>query len=171
MGSGKGKRYSGTTGAKAGTGPHARTMHSKVNNWAKDKASELEKKSKRQRDKFNTAAVVYDESTQKYYYGMNRGIQLDNANKNPILFGDDHTKGILPEKSLNNYSVGNCAEVHAINKALNDGAKLKDLHITTIHTESKSMGNPKEACENCTYAFKKKIKHNNTGWHKKEKHK
>lgn len=167
MGSGEGGRYSGTTGAKAGKGPYARAMHSHVSNWASVKANELEEKSKRQRDKFTTASVVYDESTGKYYYGMNRGIQLDNAEKNPILFGDNEHKGLLPQKSLNQYSVGNCAEVHAINKALNAGAKLENLHVTTIHTTKASMGDAKRACENCTYAFKGKIKHNNTGWYKK----
>ena len=100
---------------------------------------------------------------------MNRGIQLDKATKNPILFGDGTNKGILPEKSLNQYSVGNCAEVHAVNKALNAGAQLKDLHISTIHTTKTSMGEPKVACENCTYAFKGKVKHNNTDWYRKRR--
>ncbi|WP_022769237.1 MULTISPECIES: YwqJ-related putative deaminase [unclassified Butyrivibrio] len=168
MGSGEGGRYSGTSGAKAGRGPFARVMHSRVSSWANKKASFLDGVSKRQRDKFTTATVVYDESTGKYYYGMNRGIQIDNDKKNPILFGDGNRKGILPEKSLNQYSVGNCAEVHAVNKALNAGANLKDLHITTIHTTKSSMGDPKRACENCTYTFKGKVKHNNTGWYKKE---
>ena len=86
--------------------------------------------------------------------------------KTPILFGDSSQEGILPKKSLNQYEVGNCAEVHAINQSLNAGAKLENLHITTIHTTKGSMGKAKEACENCTFAFKGKVKHNNTGWKK-----
>ena len=167
MGSGDGGRYSGTSGSRGGSGPYARVMHSRVYTWAERKAASLEETSKRQRDKFTTASVVYDESTGKYYYGMNRGIKIDDAPKNPILFGNDTQKGILPDKSLNNYSVGNCAEVHAINKALNDGAKLSNLHITTIHTTKNRMGDGKRACENCTYSFKRRISHNNTGWFKK----
>lgn len=171
MGTNAGGNYSGTSGgSNAGSGPHAKAMYSHLKNWATTKATELEKQSKRQRDKFTTATVVYDESTGKYYYGINKGIKKSGEPKNPILFGDDSHKGILPAKSMNQYEVGNCAEVHAINHALNNGAKLKNLHISTIHTTVGSMGKSKEACENCTYAFKGKIKHNNTGWHKGGKH-
>ncbi|MBR4529311.1 MAG: hypothetical protein IKO80_03420 [Lachnospiraceae bacterium] len=166
MGTGAGGKYSGTSGARAGRGPYARAMHAKLLSWAGRKAYDLEKVSNRQREKFNTASVVYDESTGKYYYGMNRGIKLEHEEKNPILFGDSTRKGILPQKSLNNYEVGNCAEVHAINRALNDNASLGNLHITTIHTTNSSMGEAKTACENCTHAFKGRIKHNNTGWKK-----
>ena len=166
MGTSGGGRYTSTSGAEAGHGPYARAMHSRLTSWAQRKANELERVSNRQRDKFTTATVVYDESTGKYYYGMNRGIKLGNESKNPILFGDSTHKGILPQKSLNNYEVGNCAEVHAINRALNAGASLKNLHITTVHTTQSSMGKAKTACENCSHAFKGRVRHNNTGWKK-----
>ena len=134
--------------------------------WANKLADELSKISKRKRDKFNTASVAYDESTGKYYYGRNKGIEINNTPKNSILFGDSNHSGVLPQQSFNNYTIGNCSEVDAINNALNDGAALKNLHLTTIHTTSGSLGKPKPACENCTFSFKGKVKRNYTGWHK-----
>lgn len=124
----------------------------------------MEGVSKRQRDKFNTATVVYDESTGKYYNGRNHGIEIDHDKKNTLLFGDKSHPGLLPKESLNNLTVGNCAEIHAVNKALNDGASLSDLTMYTIHTTKNSFGKAKEACKNCTYALKGNIKTNYTGW-------
>ena len=68
-------------------------------------------------------------TTGKYYNGRNHGIEIDHSKKNPILFGDTNHKGLLPEKSLNRLPLGNCAEIHAVNKALNDGAKLKNQSL------------------------------------------
>ena len=140
-----------------------------VTHWAKEEADNLSNISKRQRDKFNTAAVVYDENTGKDYNGRNHGIEIDKDPKNPILFGDETRTGLLPEKSLNAYAIGNCAEIHAINKALNDGAELGNLKIYTIHTLKSNFGKPKPACENCTYALKNKIKENYSGWFEGDK--
>lgn len=116
--------------------------------------------------KLNTVSVVYDEENDKYYYGMNRGIELHHSPKNAILFGDDKHQGILPTTSFNNYPVGDCAEVDAINNALNAGAKLQHLHLTTLDVKRKNITSHnivgKCACENCTYAFKGKVKTNNT---------
>jgi len=158
----KGSNVTNHSGVGKGSSGH---MKSSVTSWAKEQADALSKTSKRQREKFNTASVVYDEKTGKYYYGRNNGIEKDGSKKNPKLFGDSNHKGILPTKSLNQYEVGNCAEVDAINKALNAGAKLENLHITTIHTTKNNFGTNKHACQNCTHAFKGKVKKNNTGWH------
>ena len=141
----------------------------KVVDWAQKLAKELEAKSKNTRRDFNTATIAYDESTGKYYYGRNKGIFLDNPPRNPKLFGDESHPGILPKEALNRLILGNCAEVDAINKALNDGAELKNLHMTTIRTYTRRMGESKEACANCTAAFKGRIKRNYTGWHTEEK--
>lgn len=163
MSKGYSGHFHGTKGAKR-HGGSAKQLHSHVNTWAEKTANRLEGISKRQRDKFNTAAVIYDESTGKYYNGRNHGIEIDHDKKNPILFGDSSHEGILPKKSLNHLSVGNCAEIHAVNKALNDGAKLSNLKMYTIHTTKSSFGKAKESCENCTFALKGKIKENYTGW-------
>ena len=48
--------------------------------------------------------------------------------------------------------------------ALNDGAKLSNLHIYTTGTTKKNFGVEISACENCTFAFKGKVKSNNSGW-------
>lgn len=136
--------------------------------WAQEKVKELANISNRQREKFNTASVAYDESTGKYYYGRNNGIEKNGTDKNPVLFGDNTHDGILPKHSLNDYKVGNCAEVDAINNALNAGAKLENLHLTTIHTTSGSIGKKKAACKNCTYSFKSRVKRNYTGWYEED---
>ena len=116
----------------------------------------------------NTITIVYDDLNDKYYYGMNKGIELHNSPKNAILFGDETHDGILPKTSLNRFPLGNCAEVDAINNALNDGAKLENLHITTLNVCRRNIRMHKiigkKACENCTATFKGRIKENNTGW-------
>ncbi len=140
-------------------------MHLSVKAWAIQKSKELTGKAKKN---FNTACVAYDQEKHKLYYGRNAGYRENGYIRNPILFGDSSNNGILPKHSLNKYPVGNCAEVDAINRALNDGAKLENLHITTIHTTKKHFGKYKESCENCTYAFRDKIFINYSGWKRGE---
>ena len=135
--------------------------HKYVNEWADKKRTELKGKAKKS---FNTACVAFDEITGKYYCGYNGGYHENGYIKNPILYGDSTHVGILPKKSLNKYPVGNCAEVDAINKALNDGANIGNLHIITIHATKKQFGNYKESCENCCFAFKNRVKANYSGW-------
>lgn len=169
MGSGTSGLYSGTYGSGAPkalpTVSSAKSskaaMQNTVKSWAQNEAERLAQESKRKRDKFNTASIVFDEESEQYFYGRNNGIELSNVEKNPVLFGEN---GILPKKSLNDYPFGNCAEVDAINSALNAGAKLEHLTLMTIHASKKGFGELKKACKNCTYAFKGKIKHNHSGW-------
>lgn len=108
---------------------------------------------------FNTGSVVYDARTGEYYYGMNKGIKLSGDGINETL------SNILPKESLNRYQVGNCAEVDAVNQALNNKANLNDLYIYTIDATTDKLriptdtfGIPKPACENCTYTFKGKVR-------------
>lgn len=60
----------------------------------------------------------------------------------------------MPEKSLNKHQLGNCAEVDAINQALNSGANINDLYMYTISTTT-NMSKP--MCENCVYTFADKV--------------
>lgn len=122
--------------------------------------------SKRKMDNFNTAAVAYDAKTGKYYYGMNKGIQLSGDKKNAVLFGSKDKAGLLPKDSLNEYAVGNCAEVDAVNQALNQKANVNDLYIYTIKTTPHEFGAAKIACENCTFTFKGNVADALTGWYK-----
>ncbi len=111
-------------------------LRNKVIAYAEQEVEKLEKISNGKRNKFNTATVVYDASNVNYYYGRNNGIEIDNENnndeenknttKNVILFGDSEHDGLLPKKSLNKLIIGNCAEIHAVNKALNDSAQLEN---------------------------------------------
>lgn len=144
-------------------------LYDKVIDFAQKKIKELTNISKRQRDRFNTVCVAYDSVTGNFYYGRNKGINIEKTSKNSILFGDKVKDGILPKESLNQYEIGNCAEVDAINQALNDGAKLENISITTIHTTDNKFGELKPACENCTYTFKDKIFENYSGWIEGEK--
>lgn len=163
--------FSGTIGDKSrnqNTSSQRVNNKTRVTSWAQKEADRLSTISNRQREKFNTATVAYDESTGKYYFGRNKGIELNNSPKNTTLFGDKTHEGLLPKNSLNGYKIGNCSEVDALNNALNAGAKLNNLHITTIHTTKSSMGKNKNACQNCTYSFKYKVKRNYTGWFKED---
>ncbi|MNJ69448.1 hypothetical protein D3C77_658010 [compost metagenome] len=94
---------------------------------------------------------------------MNKGVQLSSDNKNPILFGGNGQQGLLPEKSLNKYALGNCAEVDAVNQALNQNAKISDLYFETTPS---AFGKSKEACTNCTFTFKGNVADALTGWYK-----
>lgn len=136
-------------------------MHSSVESWAKRMQGQLKGK---ERKRFNTACIVVDTSTGRVFYGRNHGIEGDGAKKNPLLFGDSTREGILPKKTLNSYPVGNCAEVDAVNAALNAGASLSSLQLMTIHVTKNSFGKLKPACENCTVTFKGRISGNYSGW-------
>lgn len=154
--------FSGTRGSKTHDKSVIKAVSTgKLKSWAKEKMNSLDKEAKK---KFNTACIVYDESTGRCYYGINGGYKEDGYENNPILFGDDTHPGILPKSPLNKFPVGNCAEVDAVNQALNDGASLSNLHLTTIHTTKKKFGEYKPSCANCIYTFKNRIKENYSGW-------
>ena len=118
----------------------------------------------KQKRGFNTACIAVDKETGAVYYGRNGGIASEGQAKNPLLFGNGTDGGILPNPSLNNYSVGNCAEAHAINTALNDGARIENLQLMTVHATRSKFGKQKSACENCTKAFKGRVAGNYSGW-------
>lgn len=165
MGGGIGGLSKNSYGSHQTNAPHsAAVLHGKVNSWAETEASRLQTISNNKRKDFNMACVAYDTETGTYFYGRNKGLQLSGTEKNAILFGDANHEGILPKTSLNGFKIGNCAEVDAVNNALNSGAKLENLFITTIHTHESDFGKLKHACENCTYAFKGKIRVNYAGW-------
>jgi hypothetical protein len=116
---------------------------------------------------FNTATIVYDARTGQYYYGMNKGVKLSGDTLNNTL------SDILPQKSLNRYELGNCAEVDAINQALNNKANLNDLYMYTIdattnkfRVPSNTFGTSKIACENCTSTFLGRVADIISGWNK-----
>lgn len=157
------------SGSVKTTGPAADQIqslsHERVKSWAARKRNELTGKA---RKTFNTACVAYDDETGKCYYGRNGGYLEKDYKKNPVLFGDLTHTGMLPKKSLNKYPVGNCAEVDAINRALNDGASIRHLHITTIHATKSQFGEYKVSCENCKYAFQGKVRANYSGWKKED---
>lgn len=157
--------FSGTKGDKIATGTNPVLQKEKAFEYAEkiyENGTKIEKK------KINTVTVVYDEENDKYYYGMNGGVELHNSPKNAILFGDATHEGILPKSSLNDFPLGNCSEVDALNNALNAGAKLEHLHMTTLDVRRKNIRSHniigKCSCENCTATFKDKVKKNNTDW-------
>lgn len=159
--------FSGTKGSRIAQSVKPSYQRERVTSWAQREADSLANVSKRQRDKFKTACIAVDEETGNLYFGRNGGIDKNNSTHNPLLFGDSTHKGVLPDKSLNNYpSPWNCAESDAINNALNSGAKLENIHIYTIDTTKNNFGKDKPSCANCTAAYKGRIRRNNTGWNK-----
>ncbi len=158
--------YAGTIGSRPCKGSE-RDLQVKVTDWAQVEADKLEKISRKKRRDFNTATVVYDESTGNYYYGRNGGIDIYKEPHNPVLYGDATHPRLLPKTSPYYYGVDNCAEIHAVNRALNSGAKLKNLRLYTIHAISASkfsFGDKKMSCQNCAFTLKGRIKENYTGW-------
>ncbi|MBO4997328.1 MAG: hypothetical protein J6D02_04950 [Lachnospira sp.] len=136
--------------------PTQQQMHDAVIEWARMEKNLAPSKGKI--TGFNTASVVFDARTGEYYYGMNKGIKLSGDDVNKTL------ADILPPNTLNRYEVGNCAEVDAVNQALNNNSNLRDLYIYTINVTtdkykipSPDFGIPKPACENCTYTFRGKV--------------
>ena len=164
MSKGLSNLFSGTRGEKAASAIKPSVQRAAVKEWADKTSAELAAISKRQRDKFKTACVAVNERTGEMYFGKNGGIGRDGAGLHPKL------KSILPDKPLNNYPTPwNCAESDAINRALHAGANLEDIHIYTISTTLRGSGDnkyghDKKSCENCTAAFKGRIRRNNTGW-------
>lgn len=132
--------------------------------WADEVSMSLSSISKRKRDKFKTACVAVDEQTGMMFFGKNGGIGRDGADIHQSL------RAVMPNESLNNYPTPwNCAEADAINQALYAGASLSDIHIYTISTAARGRGDneyghDKRSCENCTFAFRGRIRRNNTGW-------
>jgi cytidine deaminase len=122
--------------------PSEEELSNAIAEWSKMQKSLAP--SKRQASKFNTGTVVYDVETGQYYYGMNRGVQVSGDTLNETL------AKMLPKKSLNQYRLGNCAEVDAVNQALQNNANLHNLYMYTIEVNS---GTPKPMCDNCIYAF------------------
>lgn len=152
--------FRGTKGDRIARKPDPRILKKAVVAWAEEVVRKMPKDvSKRERNSFNTACVVYDEETGKYYFGRNGGIA---KSKTPL----HHTiKELLPEKSLTNVpSPSNCAETDAINQALHDGARLENIHMYVIDTKPGSMGEEKKSCKNCTHAYKGRVSENYSGW-------
>lgn len=151
-------------------GKETEVLHEKLTAWANDYKNQMQKGNRKY---FNTGTVVYDETTNTLYYGRNAGIKYHEPDLNPIIFGDDEHERILRDASdsKEDWTVDNCAEVDAVNTALNDGAQLKNLHMYTIWLEDGVIdgvkhyaGDEKAACENCTYAFWGRIGQNSCGW-------
>ncbi len=98
---------------------------------------------------FNTATILFDKNTGKYYYGANKGIALSGSEIHPTLAKK------LPETTTNAYKLGNCAECHAVNQALHDGSKWGDLQMHTLGVDWKTGATfPKAMCSNCEITFK-----------------
>ncbi|PHM46768.1 RHS family protein [Xenorhabdus miraniensis] len=58
----------------------------------------------------------------------------------------------MPLKSLEPWSVNNCGEIDAVNKALKKGSSLHDLEMATVRTGD---GSAFPKCKNCIYTFKR----------------
>ena len=153
-------QFKGTKGERIAQGLKPENLREHLIKWANEVVSRMpENVSKRQRERFNTACVAFDEETGNMYYGKNGGIDKSCGGIHPDL------KRILPEKSLNDYlTTWNCAETDAINQALKSGANLKNIRIYVVNVRPDKFGTKKKSCENCTFIYKGRIKKNYTGW-------
>jgi cytidine deaminase len=59
----------------------------------------------------------------------------------------DVLKRALPEESLTDWQITNCAEFNAVNNALLNGAKLENLTVATVWTDTGAVAPP---CANCS---------------------
>lgn len=60
-------------------------------------------------------------------------------------------ESIVPSSSLAEWpNVFNCAEMDAVNQALNNGVRLDNLQLYTVYTKS---GDSVAMCGNCFYSF------------------
>ena len=157
-------QFVGTKGDRIEKGMDPKNLKKQVVAWAEEVIRRMPKDvSHKKRNRFNTACVVFDEKTGKLYFGRNGGIRRFGDQLHPKL------EKILPAKSLNKYpTTWGSAETDAINQALYNGSKLKNMRIYVIVTNRGRIGNTKISCENCTYAYRKRIKKNYTGWSEKE---
>lgn len=167
MGSGKSDDYSGLAYGSTLHSADKADMKKRLEKYAEQTRTELKQRTdlnKKQRNSFNTACIVFDALNNCYYYGRNQGIDQDHPPKNQILFGDENNPGILPKESLESWGLSNCAEIDAVNHALNAGARLENLVIMTVYATNKQFGTPKPCCKNCTRTLKGRIHENFSGW-------
>ncbi len=128
--------------------PSEEKLKDAVSEWARYEQSLAP--SNRKLRGFNTATVVYDAGKDSYYYGMNKGVKLSGGSLNSEL------ASWLPEKSLEGWKdVANCAEVDAVNQALNAGGNVNQLYLYTIDLNNGFT--PKEMCNNCVYTFSDRV--------------
>lgn len=153
-------QFTGTKGQKIEQGMNPENLKRQLVSWAEEVVTRMsDNVSNRKRERFNTACVVFDELTGTLYFGRNGGIDKFGDSIHPTL------RAILPKEPLNGLPTPwNCAETDAINQALHNGVDLGHMRIYTISTKPKSMGKAKKSCENCTYAYRDRIKENYTGW-------
>jgi hypothetical protein len=119
-------------------------LHKAVSEWARLQRSLA---SKTQLRRFNTATVVRDTRTGRLYYGMNRGLRISGDKLNPQLASR------LPKESMEEWALGNCAEVDAVNQALSSGARWVDLEMHTIGIRPDGTIFGKPQCANCLFTF------------------
>ncbi len=103
---------------------------------AEAKAAELRALPRKDRPTANAAVV--DKTTGKIYYG--------NAGKPLPTTVDPYLAERMPNPSLENWEVANCAEFKAVNDALLNGARIENLEVYTVRTKT---GEAYPRCKNC----------------------
>ncbi|MBD2499005.1 hypothetical protein H6G83_00010 [Anabaena azotica FACHB-119] len=109
----------------------------KAKSAAETKASELRSSLPKKKIPTATSAVV-DVSTGKVYYATSGRPYPQTIH--PLL------QARMPNPSLETWPVNNCAEFKAVNQALLDGAKITNLEVHTVRTQT---GEAFSRCANC----------------------
>lgn len=87
-------------------------------------------------------AAALDIKTGQIYFG-DSGVVSENINV--ILIEQ------MPKTSMTNWAVANCAEFNAVNNALNAGARINNLVVTTVRVKTLAM---ERMCANCSISLK-----------------
>ncbi|MCM1260244.1 MAG: hypothetical protein NC222_04740, partial [Staphylococcus sp.] len=61
----------------------------------------------------------------------------------------------MPDESLTKWTVNNCAEISAVNEALQNGAKMENLVVATLQLDWKTVTFTSfSACSNCRISLR-----------------
>lgn len=95
-----------------------------------------------------TVTIIVDEATGKVYPGISGAVKS-------VEELEPAVRSLLPKESLEKWPVFQCADCDALNAAVKDGARLKDLHMYTVKIHKKE-GTIKamERCSNCKVTTK-----------------
>ncbi|AUX26035.1 uncharacterized protein SOCEGT47_065880 [Sorangium cellulosum] len=115
---------------------------------AQRRAAAIRKMSIRQQKKRRATAAAIDRTTGKSWVETS-GDTVDSPRPSPAKVHPELRAQYPPgARSGEKWIVENCAEFKALNRALHDGAKLENLDVSTVKTET---GQAMPRCDNCAH--------------------
>jgi hypothetical protein len=114
---------------------------------AQERAAEVRQMSNRQLNRRTATSTMRDRVTGREYTDTS-----GNTPESPRLTTEQihpELRARMPNQSLEDWPIENCAEFKATNRALWDGAEFENLDGATINSRS---GNAMHRCANCQYS-------------------